>query len=105
MSATTRLARIARFSRMWGEGRGLLPTPNPRRSTTSSSTLRCDPAMVVISGAGFEDEVERGLGGAAEAAEPRSGRNLAQAPLAGLGAQGRARPLRQRVRHAQQRRG
>jgi hypothetical protein len=57
---------------------------------------------VLISGPGLVDEVEGGLGDAAEAAEPGIGRHLAQALLAGLGAQGHPGLLRQHMRHAQQ---
>src|SRR4029434_4716207 len=69
------------------------------------STLRCDPTMVVISGAGFEDEIEGRLGGAAEATEASCCHHFAQALLTGLGPEGEADLLRERVGHAQQRGG
>jgi hypothetical protein len=53
---------------------------------------------------GLQDEVEVGLGGAAEAGEPRGGGDLAQARLARLCAHRRADRLGQGVGHAQQRR-
>ena len=49
-------------------------------------------------------EVERGLGGAAERAEAGFGEHLAQAGLAGLGAEAAADILGQRVRRADERR-
>jgi hypothetical protein len=52
--------------------------------------------------AGLVDEVEGSLGDAAEAAEPGRRRDLAQALLAGLGAQGQPGLLRQRMGHAPQ---
>ena len=52
----------------------------------------------------LEDEVERGLGGAAEAGEPAFGHHRAQAPLACLSAQRQPDLLVERRRRADHRR-
>ena len=63
----------------------------PRRSGVRGATANAERLHASWLPFGFEDEVERGLGGSAEAGEAGFGEHVAKAGFAGLGAERRGR--------------
>src|SRR5580692_12972450 len=103
-------APVTSATRPSSRHRSLVPAPGtagsasfivPPMNRAARGTVPCPARPGANLRAHLVDEVERGLGGAPEASEPGVGGYLPDGGLAGLGAEGVAAGLGQRVRHAE----